>query len=114
MFVAANRPEALKTQETPAERMPALLVAGSLALAHQAAVLDWDWKSVGLHRFQTAKGEEVHAVADRFLSTLTNGQRGTRVYLGPGWYEREDLKTLNILLHSGILVEADPPNSGGR
>ena len=93
---------------------PALLVARSLAVAERVAVSSWGWHRFALDRFRTPGGEEVHAVADGSETGFLGRPHGTRVYLGPGWHVRGDIRTINALLHTGALVEADPPNIAGR
>lgn len=95
-------------------RPPALLVAGSLGLAERAAVSSWGWHRFAQGRYRTPDGEEVQAVPDESQTGFLGRPPGTRCYLGPGWHRRADIRTVNHLLHSGALVEADPPNSAGR
>ncbi|MFC4168426.1 hypothetical protein [Teichococcus aestuarii] len=114
MFVTTEMSKPLKSNELASKFSSALLVCGDLSLAQQAAIEKWGWKNKGQDCFQALDGDKVHAVGDCSVSTFLSWPRGTRVYLGPGWYGRQDSKILNALLYSGHLVEVDPPNSGGR
>ncbi len=85
----------------------ALLVAGSLRLAHHAAI-DSGWQPIAQSRYLTPEGEEVQAVADR-SSGLMGRTTGTRIYLGRYWSDRADAGDVQRLLDEGRLVAAVLP-----
>jgi hypothetical protein len=87
----------------------AVLVARSLQVADHVATRDWGWERTGQYRYRTADGEEVMAVPERGDALQVGQPRGTRIYLGPHWYDRDDCHTILERLRLSGWEEAMPP-----
>jgi hypothetical protein len=84
-----------------------LLLAKSLQHAVNSAMVDWRWERINTTWFKAPDGDTaMYAPADgRALRGLPPG---TKVYLGYGWYEREDAAELEFLFDQGRFVRAEP------